>query len=322
MCIASQSWSRSQPSPSSVANWSTAASDDLLDPLAHLVREVLPLEHGPALLVDHRALLVHDVVVLQDVLAHDEVLLLDLLLRVLDLLREDPRLHGLVLGHLEAGHDVLDPVAGEEPHEVVRAGEEEARLTGVALAAGAAAQLVVDAPRLVALRADDVEPAEVEHLLVVGLPLLARVVHAPLELGVELVGSLLEALGDQLPADLVLLVAAEDDVDAAAGHVRRDRDRALAARLRDDLRLALVLLRVEDVVLDAAARQQLREVLGGLDGDRADEHRLPFLVALGDVVERGGELRLLRAVDEVVAVVARHRHVGGDLRDVEPVDLA
>ena len=53
------------------------------------------------------------------------------------------------------------------------------------------------------------------------------------------------------------LVAAEDDVDAAAGHVRRDRDGALAARLRDDLRLALVLLRVQDVVLDAAARQKL-----------------------------------------------------------------
>ena len=111
----------------------------------------------------------------------------------------------------------------------------------------------------------------------------------------KLVGSFLEAFGDQLPAELVLLVAAEDDVDAAAGHVRRDRDGALATRLGDDLRLALVLLRVEDVVRDAAARQELREVLGGLDGDRADEHRLPFLVALGDVVERGVELRLLRS---------------------------
>ena len=119
----------------------------------------------------------------------------------------------------------------------------------------------------------------------------------------------------------MLLVAAENDVDAAAGHVRRDRDRALATRLGDDLRLALVLLRIEDVVRDAAARQELRQVLGGLDGDRADEHRLPFLVALGDVVERGVELRLLRAVDEVVAVVARYRHVRRDLRDVEPVDL-
>ena len=47
-------------------------------------------------------------------------------------------------------------------------------------------------------------------------------------------------------------IAAEHDVGAAAGHVGRDRDGALAARLRDDLGLALVLLGVQHVVLDAA----------------------------------------------------------------------
>ena len=58
-----------------------------------------------ALRVDHLALRVHDVVVLEDVLPRDEVLLLDLLLRVLDLLREEARLHRLVVGDLEALHD-------------------------------------------------------------------------------------------------------------------------------------------------------------------------------------------------------------------------
>src|SRR3712207_7245224 len=48
-------------------------------------------------------------------------------------------------------------------------------------------------------------------------------------------------------------LAAEEDVDAAAGHVRRDRHGALAASLGDDRRLLLVLLRVQDAVLDAAA---------------------------------------------------------------------
>ena len=46
---------------------------------------------------------------------------------------------------------------------------------------------------------------------------------------------------------------AEFDVGAAAGHVRRDRDRARLTRVRDDLRLALVVLRVQHVVLQAAA---------------------------------------------------------------------
>ena len=198
---------------------------------------------------------VHHVVVLEDVLAHDEVLLLDLLLRALDLPREDLRLHRLVVRDLEALHDPLDPVAGEQAHEIVLAREVEARLAGVALAAGAAAELVVDAARLVALGAEHVEAAELAHAVV----------------------------------DL--------DVDAAARHVRRDRDRAALARVLDDLRLARVLLRVQHVVRHALARQQLREVLGRLDGDRADEHRLALLVALLDVADDRGELAFLRLED-------------------------
>ena len=110
--------------------------------------------------------------------------------------------------------------------------EVEARLAGVALAAGAAAELVVDPARLVPFGAEDVEAAEV---------------------------------GDAL---------AELDVDAAAGHVGRDRDRARLAGVLDDLGLARVLLRVQHVVRDALPLQQLAQVLGGLDGDGADEHRL------------------------------------------------
>ena len=113
-------------------------------------------------------------------------------------------------GQLEALHDVVDAVAGEQAHEVVRAGEVEARLARVALAARAAAQLVVDAACLVPLGAEHVEAAELAHLVV----------------------------------DL--------DVDAAARHVRRDRDRADLAGVLDDLGLARVLLRVQDVVRDAA----------------------------------------------------------------------
>ena len=70
-----------------------------------------------------------------------------------------------------------------------------------------------------------------------------------------------------------------------------------------------------------AARQQLREVLGGLDRDRADEDGLALLVALLDVLDDRVELRFLRLEDEVVLVVARDRHVGRDLDDVQAVDL-
>ena len=57
-------------------------------------------------------------------------------------------------------------------------------------------------------------------------------------------------LGTDSRARQELRVAAEHDVGAAAGHVGRDRDRALAAGLRDDLGLARVLLGVEHVVAE------------------------------------------------------------------------
>src|SRR6185295_14541691 len=112
------------------------------------------------------ALLVHHVVVLEDALADEEVLLLDLALGVLDLLREhlrlDRLLFALLAGGPEAVEDAIDAVAGEQAHEVVLGGQEEARLAGIALAAGAAAQLIVDSPRLVALGAADEQAAGLE----------------------------------------------------------------------------------------------------------------------------------------------------------------
>src|SRR5262249_27070196 len=232
-----------------------------------------------ALLVDHLALRVHHVVVLEDVLARDEVLLLDLLLRVLDLLREDRRLHRLVLGDLETLHDSLDPLAREQTDEVVLAGEVEARLARIALTAGGAAQLVVDAARLVALGSEHVQAAEVDDAV------------------------------------------AELDVDASARHVRRNRDGMRLSRVLDDLRLARVLLRVEDVVRNSLSLQQLRHVLGRLDGDGAHEHGLTLLVPLLDVADDRLELPLHGLEDEIVLVPARDRHVCRDLDDVQAVDL-
>src|SRR5262249_4479325 len=108
------------------------------------------LEDLAAVLVDDAALLVHHVVVLEDALADQEVLLLDLLLGVLDRAGEHLGLERLLLALLvdrpEAGEDPVRELARGEAEHGVLGGEEEAGLAGVALAAGAAAQLVVDPP--------------------------------------------------------------------------------------------------------------------------------------------------------------------------------
>ena len=48
----------------------------------------------------------------------------------------------------------------------------EARGTGITLAPGTTPQLVVDAPRLVPFRADDVQAAGVDHLSMTVLPII------------------------------------------------------------------------------------------------------------------------------------------------------
>ena len=276
-----------------------------------------------ALGVDHRALLVHDLVVLEDVLAGLEVLLLDLGLRAADGPGDHLGLDRHVLRQVEPGHDRLDHGAVEPPHELVAEGQVEARLPGVALTSRAAAELVVDAPRLVALGAEDVEPAGL--LDVDGLA-----GHLVLDLGEGLVPRRLvllagvdgvEPLRAQALVGDEVGVAAEHDVGTAAGHVRRDGDRAAPPGLGDDLRLLLVELGVEHRVLHAPRGQQLRQVLRALDAGGADQHRLAALEVLGDVVGHGLELGGLGLVDEVRLVDAPGRLVGRDRDHAELVGL-
>jgi hypothetical protein len=165
--------------------------------------------------VDLLPLLVHDVVVLEEVLADVEVPRLDLLLGALDRVGDPSVLDRDPFLHPEPLHQAREAVGPEEAHEVVLEREVETGGAGVALAAGAAAQLVVDAARLVALGADDVEAARGDDLLV-GLGAL----------DLRLLEELLVLLGRLALAPLPgeeLGVAAEEDVGAAARHVRRDR---------------------------------------------------------------------------------------------------
>src|SRR5690606_14972608 len=113
--------------------------------------EVARSKDPVALPIDRLPLAIDDVVVLDDVLAGVEVVALDAGLRVLDRAAHHLRLEGGVLGEAEGAHDPLHAVVREPPHEVVLEAEVEAAAPRVALASGAAAELVVDAARLVAL---------------------------------------------------------------------------------------------------------------------------------------------------------------------------
>ena len=107
--------------------------------------------------IDGLALLVHHVVVFEQMLAGFEVLRFDGLLRSLDALGDHARFNRHALFHAEALQQRSNPLLGEDAHQVVFKREIETRCARIALASGASAKLVIDTPRLMPLSAEDVQ---------------------------------------------------------------------------------------------------------------------------------------------------------------------
>src|SRR6185503_2336270 len=215
------------------------------EPVPHLDHVLAKLGFGQDLAapgVNHLALLVEHVVVLEQVLADVEVVRLDLLLRVADRPRDETMLDRDALLHAELLHEVLHPIGAEDAQEIVLERQVEARRPGIALATGSTAQLVVDATRLVPFGSDDVETARLDHLLALARARLLILREDHLEAALVLLRSLLELLPQVLDhAHVVgalrlvallgrtelLLVGPEDLVVTALGVVIR----RLAARV-------------------------------------------------------------------------------------------
>src|SRR5262245_34154538 len=170
---------------------------------------LFPLENLPPQAVDRDALLVHHVVVLEEMFPHREVLPLDLFLGALDGAGDHPVLDGDAFLHAHPLHQAADAIASENAHQVVLEREVEAGASGVALAAGAASELVVDPPRLVTFGPEDVETALLDDLLVLVRNLALRFRERLLE---RIRGRLL-LLGLLLDRDFreVLRIASEED---------------------------------------------------------------------------------------------------------------
>ena len=253
----------------------------------------------PPQAVDGLALLVHHVVVFQQVFAALEVLRFDGFLRGFDSVGDHLRLDGHALFHAQLFQQRGDPLLGEDAHEVVFQRQEESRSARVALAAGAAAQLVIDAPRLVPLRAQNEQPARPDHLFMFAADIRGvDLIHlGPVAFGdFELLALVIEAqesrgrngvdfaLAYPQRAGLALLhqflpghevgIAAQQNVCAAPGHVSGDGHHTQAARLSHDFRFPFMELRVEHHVTHAIALQDCAEPLRLFDGRGAHQHRL------------------------------------------------
>ena len=276
------------------------------------VGDVLRRHQLGALLVDDLALVVRDVVVLEQVLAQVEVVGLDLALRALDLASTSILL-SIDLAFLHAGR--LQPALGalgiaEDAHQVVFERQIEAARARVALAARTAAQLVVDAARLVAFGADDVQAAGRDApRRGASAILLDRGARRGLVGRVDLLAARPSRLPPSTmsvprPAMLVAIVTAPGR--PACATMCASRSCCFAFSTLCGMPCCL---------------QQARQQLGRLDRCGADQRRLAALHALADVLDDRLVLVLLRQVDEVGRVVADHRPVRRDHDDLEAVDL-
>ncbi len=271
--------------------------------------DAVRLQQLVALAIDHLALVVVDVVEVQQVLADVEVVRLHLALRVGDLLGDQRAFDDVVFLQAHPRHHLLYPVGGEDAHQVVFQRQVEAGRTRIALAAGTPAQLVVDAAALVALGADDVQAAGRLDRVVADLPcgldpLLLRRRHILAERG-----------------EFRFQRAAQHDVGTATGHVGGDRHRARRTGVGDDVRFALVLLGVQHFVGDAGLVQRVAQQFRHFDRGGADQHRLALGGAGLDLV--GHRAVLAGAVEEhqVRMILADHRAMGGDHHHFQPVDV-
>ncbi|OPZ61410.1 MAG: hypothetical protein BWY88_00243 [Synergistetes bacterium ADurb.Bin520] len=272
-----------------------------------------------SLAVDRLALLVHDVIVHEELAADVEVHLLHLFLGIGNGLGEHGVLDGFALFHAQLLHDALDALRAEKAQEVVFQGEVEAAGARISLAAATPPELVVDAPGLVALGAQDVKAPGGQHLLpldgALGGQLPAEGIKA-LEVG----GGIHAPPGGLFPGQKVR-VAPQNDVRAAPRHIGGHRDGAEAPRLGHDLGFFFVELGVQHLMGDLAGLEELTHHFGVLDGGGAHQHRLPFGVTLSHLVRHSGELLPLGAVDQIGVILTDHGTVRGEHHHGETVDL-
>ena len=147
--------------------------DDVLAHLGDGFGKVLAVHQRDALLENDLALVVLHVVVFQQVLADVEVARLDLLLGLFQRLVDPGMDDRLVFLEAELLQHAVHAVGAEDAHQIVLDGQVEFRAARVALAAGAAAQLVVDAARFVAFGGQHVEAAGGNRLFLQALDVVA-----------------------------------------------------------------------------------------------------------------------------------------------------
>ena len=164
-----------------------------------------------------------------------------------------------------------------------------------------------------ALRAQNKQTTSGQHFFLVSR-------HFGLDPRTQLVGIGVRVFGHGLQ-NLHLDVAAQLNVGSAAGHVRRNGHRARLACICNDLRLLLMLARVQNVMRNLGFLQFLAQELGLFDRGRTHQNGLALLMRFVDFAHHGCIFFRTRAINLIMLVLALDFPVGRHFNHTQPVNL-
>ena len=285
--------------------------------MAHVANhlcQILGFHDFTALTKDDLTLIIHHIVEFQQLLTNVEVTAFGLGLRLFKRFVHPWVNDRLAFFHAQRRQHLFQPFRAEDAHQIVFEAKEECRTTGIALATGSTAQLVVDAAAFVAFGGQNEQATcgfDSLFILDVGL-------FDPCP---DLIGVGIGVCGDGFH-DLELDIAAQFDIGSATGHVGGDGHRAQLAGIGDDLRLLFVLAGVQDAVFDLGFGQHLGQEFGFFDGGRAHQNRLPGFVGFANFFDNRLVFFARGAIDRVMFVLSGHRHVGWNLNHAQPINFS
>ena len=165
-----------------------------------------------------------------------------------------------------------------------------------------------------ALGADYVQAAGGQHFFMLGFPAVFQIGNAA---GFFFFAEALIGIDGMA---LMLHIATQHDIGAAAGHIGGHGNHARFAGLRHNQSLALVLFGIQHIVRQTLLIQQLGHQFGVFNAGGTHEHGLAGFMAALDIGHHGFVFFFGGAENLVVGVFALHRPIGGDNHGFEAVD--
>src|SRR6266496_5492884 len=135
----------------------------LLYQFFHFATDVALFQDLPPHTVDRLAMAVHHIIILNNIFARIKIISFNLFLRAFQCAADGSVLNWCIFVNPQPIHKRPNTFALENTHQVVLSADIELCQARIALAATAAAQLIVDTPRLVSFRTNHHQPAQLAH---------------------------------------------------------------------------------------------------------------------------------------------------------------